>query len=474
MSIRDLRDFISMLRAEGELLEVDKVVDINYEIGDICRALHSQPNPKAILFNKIKDYPGWRMCCNILGSFRRVSMMFNGAPMEALVDYYLRRIEKPIPPIEVARHEAPCKEVVLKEGEASFTKLPIPIWHPGDGGPYITLGIQVCRDPVSGASNLAILRQMIVGPREASLNALPGKRTYIFYKEREERGEPLEVAIVIGVEPAIQLAACHSATSLDEDEYAVAGALKGEPIEVVKCETIDVMVPARAEVIIEGIVPPNERVSDGKFGEFTGYMSGVRQNPKFIIKCITHRSNPIFQATYEGMPPVEDHIFKSIPYSAAIQKVVSSICPGVSGVWLPPAGGTMLWGVVKLRKMYPGHAKHAMNAVWATHIGKYIKFLVVVDDDVNIYDPNALIWAISMRVQPHRDLVLETNSTSIQLDPSASHLGVTSKLGIDATEKLPEEGGPPPDLKPTLIDHSASTYWQSICQVGLLKYLSLE
>lgn len=134
----------------------------------------------------------------------------------------------------------------------------------------------------------------------------------------------------------------------------------------------------------------------------------------------------------------------------------------------------MLWGVVRLRKMYPGHAKHAMNAVWATHIGKYIKFLVVVDEDVNIYDPNAVIWAISMRVQPHRDLVLESNSVSIQLDPSASHLGVTSKLGIDATEKLPEEGGPPPELKPELIDHSASTYWQSICKVGLLKYLSLE
>ena len=195
----------------------------------------------------------------------------------------MRRVEKPIPPVEVTRSEAPCKEVILRGEEASFTKLPIPIWHPGDGGPYITLGIQVCRDPVSGASNLAILRQMIVGPREASLNALPGKRTYIFYKEREKRGEPLEVAVVIGVEPAIQIAACHSATSLDEDEYAVAGALKGEPIEVVKCETIDVMVPARAEVIIEGIVPPHERVNNGKFGEFTGYMSGVRQALKFVI-----------------------------------------------------------------------------------------------------------------------------------------------------------------------------------------------
>lgn len=394
--------------------------------------------------------------------------------METLVECYLKRIDKPIPPIEVRRYEAPCKEVVLRGDEVSFTKLPIPMWHPGDGGPYITLGIQVCRDPKSGVFNLAILRQMILSHREASLNALPGKRTFIFYKQREERNEPLEVAVVIGVEPAIQVAACHSATSLNEDEYAVAGALKGEPIEVVKCETIDVMVPARAEVIIEGIVPPNERVPDGKFGEFSGYMSGVRQNPKFVVKCITHRSDPIFQATYEGMPPVEDHIFKSIPYSAAIQKAASSLCPGITGVWLPPAGGTMLWGVVRLRKMYPGHAKHAMNTVWATHIGKYIKFLVVVDDDVNIYDPDAVIWAISMRTQPDRDLVLETKSISIQLDPSAPHLGVTSKIGIDATEKLPEEGGAPHPLKPDLIDHSKSPYWQNIHKFGLRKYLELE
>jgi UbiD family decarboxylase len=474
LTFRDLREFVLKLKAEGELLEVEKEVDLNYELGDICKVLHDEPSPKAIIFNRIKHYSGWKVVCNVLGSYRRVSMALGGVPVETLTEHYLKCIDKPAPPIEIPRQEAPCKEVVLKGDEASFAKLPIPIWHPDDGGPYITLGVQVCRNPQTAASNLAILRQMILGSREASLNALPGKRTYIFYKQLEEKNEPLELAIVIGVEPAIQIAACHSAKSLDEDEYGIAGALKGEPIEVVKCETIDVMVPARAEIVIEGVVPPNERVLDGKFGEFTGYMAGVRQNPKFEVTCITHRSQPIFQATYEGRPPVEDHIFKAIPYSAAIQKTASNTCPGITGVWLTPAGGTMLWGVVRLKKMYPGHAKHAMNAIWSTHIGKYVKFLVVVDDDVNIYNADSVIWAISMRVQPDRDLVLESRSTCIQLDPSAWPLGITSKLGIDATEKLPEEGGPPPELKPKLINHSKSHYWQEICNLGLLKYLGIK
>ena len=470
--MQDLRSFLKVLEEKGDLLKIKNSVSLKWEIGDINRQVNDELG-SALYFENIKECSDAIVVTNVLGSPARVAWAL-GCEQDEVVQTYLERCENTHVPVRIAPESAPCKEVIIPGKQVDLYKLPIPVWHPKDGGPYITMGIQITKDPETGVPTASIIRQMVVGKQEICIQLLPGKHIYMQYQKQKEQGKPLEIAIVIGTGPALIFAATFPGTA-DENELAIAGGLMQESLEVVKCETIDLEVPAHAEYVIEGILLPDKLQDEGPFGEFTGYYSSFqKQHPVMQVTCITHRKNPIFQGTYEGKPPVEDAVFKTVPYSATILRDAGRLCPFLLDVYVTVMGGCCMNAVAKIRKSYPGHAKQAMHAIWGTHIGKYIKNLTIVDHDVDIRDAGQVECAVAFQVQPHRDFTIESYGTCMVLDPSIGSTRVTSKSGIDATRKLPEEGGPALTEQALEIDHSLSLYWRKIQEKGLKEYLGIS
>lgn len=475
MAFPDLRHFLRVLEERGELVTIDKEVDTELEIGDIVRRINNVEGP-ALHFRNLKGYPGWTLVANVVGSLERTALAMETS-VETMIQEYSERIKDidAFKPVLVPASEAPCKEVILKGDDIDMWAVPVCKWHPRDGGRYIGFGIQITKDPDSGVPNASIVRQMVQKRDQISILLQPGKHTQIHYFKKSQRGEPLHFAVAIGLDPILTIVGCHNGP-LDEDEFAVAGALRREPVKMVKCETVDVEVPASAELIIEGIINPRETAEEGPFGEFSGfYTSQTKTNPFVKVTCITHRRDPIYQGTLEGRPPNEDNMFHTLPYSASILSDASKICPGITHFYMNPYGSGFFYGVASIKKMYPGHGRQAMHSIWATQGGKYLKTLIVVDDAINVFDANEVTWAMSVRTRAERDVVIERGDITSLLDPAVyPRGGIGSKLGIDATEKWPAEGGAPAELAYRLIDHSESPFWAKMDEVGLEKYLGVD
>ncbi len=471
----DLRSFLDTLRANNELLEIHKEVDPHLEIGDITRKVNDVDGP-ALLFTNVKGHPGWKLVSNTLGSLSRLSLAME-TPINRMIPDYADRMAKKgaYEPVIVPRDKAACKEVVLKDAEIDLTRIPVPLWHPEDGGPFISVGIQISKDPESGARNSSIVRQMVLGRDRLGILFLPGKHTHIHYLKKQKNNQPLDIAVAIGVDPIVEIAGTH-AGPIDEDEFAVAGALRRKAVEMVKCETVDLEVPASAELIIEGRLLPHERVVEGPFGEFTGFFAAqTKDNPPMQVTCITHRKNPIFQGLYEGKPPNEESFLLALVYSASILAKARESCPGLVAYAKNPSGPGSLWGTAAIKKMYPGHAKHAMHAILATQGGKYLKVLIIVDDSIDVHDMREVVWAISTRCRPERDVMIETDTPISILDPAMwPKTGLGGRILIDATEKWEQEGNAPEHLRQKLINHELSPYWREINAKGLDSYLGVD
>lgn len=472
---KDLREFLDELRKRNELVDIAKEVDPKYEIGDICRKVNDMEGP-ALVFRNIKGFPRWFVAANVLGTIGRVALAMESSVNRMIGDYCDRvKGKDKFPPKVIPRKPAPCKEVILKEKEIDLGRIPIPTWHPTDGGPFITIGSQITKDPDSRVPNISMLRQMVQKKDQLGILLLPGKHTAIHYFKKKEKGEPLDFAVAIGVEPIISIVSCHNGP-LDENEFNVAGALRGESVEVVKCETVDIEVPASAELIIEGKIPPDETYREGPFGEFSGWFAPeTSNNPPVKVTCMTHRENPIFQGLYEGKPPHEDSTITTLTFSASIFSTARENCPGLVSYAKIPYGTGFFMGVAAIRKMYPGHAKHAMHAIWGTQAGKYQKVLIVVDSDIDVHDLREVIWAICTRCRPERDIHIETDSVTSVLDPSMwPKIGLGGKVMIDATEKWEEEGNAPRSQRQKVITHDGSPYWKDLCEKGLTGYLGID
>lgn len=471
----DLRSFIDTLRANNELLEVAKEVDPRLEIGDITRKVNDVDGP-ALLFSNVKGHPGWRLISNTLGNLNRLSLAMQ-APVNRMIPEYAERManKNAYAPVIVPRDKAPCKEVILKGADIDLGRIPIPLWHPEDGGPFITVGIQISKDPDSGARNASIVRQMVLGRDRLGILFLPGKHTHIHYLKKQKDNQPLDIAVAIGVDPIVEIVGTH-AGPIEEDEFAVAGALRRKAVEMVKCETVDLEVPASAELIIEGQLLPHERIVEGPFGEYTGWLAPqTKDNPPMQVTCITHRRDPIFQGLYEGKPPNEDSYLGALAYSASILSKARENCPGLVAYAKNPYGTGYMWGTAAIKKMYPGHAKHAMHAILATQGGKYQKVLIIVDDTIDVHDMREVVWAISTRCRPERDVMLETDTPISVLDPAMwPKTGLGGRILIDATEKWEQEGNAPEHLRQKLINHEMSPYWKEIEAKGLDKYLGID
>ena len=353
------------------------------------------------------------------------------ATKENVLQKFLNGIKNPVPPKLVS--EGPCQEDVLKGADVDLGKLPIPIYSDKDAGPYITVGVQISKDPETGAKNASIYRMQVKGKNRLGIMSDVFQHLATQFAKAEAKGNPLEVAVAIGVDPVIPLASQVKAP-YGVDELEIAGGIRGQPVEVVKCKTVDLEVPATAEIVIEGKVLPNVRDPEGPFGEFTGFYGKREDNPVVEVTAITHRKNPIFQAALTGLPTTENHVLKEFAYGAAIYEKLKKEYPEVQNVHYSPAGGAQFLLIISLKQRYKGEAKN----VFLSALGNALrpKFVIVVDDDVDIYDPIKVLWAVNFCSQPAEDVVIIPSTGGGPLDPSVPEKDVTSVMGIDATRRF--------------------------------------
>jgi len=436
MAFNDLRQFIHFLEKEGELIRISTPVEPKFEIGAINRLLVENKGP-AVLFERVKGAPA-PVATFLFGSQRRIDIAFGTENQEQTVRKYLEALESDWPePVVV--DSGPCKENIIRDPD--LTKdIPNITWGELDGGPYVTLPLLVTKDVGKGKRNVGIYRVMIHGPKEAGILIVPTQHIGRMYTEYERVDEPMEVAIFLGGDPLLYVLGA-APLRYGDDEFSLLNAIRSEPVQLVKCETVDLEVPATAEVVIEGVVLPKVRKPEGPFGEYTGYYGKRGERPVFQVKCITHRDSYIWPGAYvtKPYPPNEDTTVRSVSVDAGILSQARKVIPEIKNFHMFKSSGDSYVGVVQIRNKPYGHfAKQVMDAIWATHKGCWIKFLIVVDEDIDIYSVDDVIWAISMRVQPHSDTFIIDEHIGYPLDPSANVPGISSHMGIDATVKIPE------------------------------------
>ncbi len=444
MPYSDLRQFMAKLEASGKLHRIARPVDKDWEIAAVSRiAFQSIPEPRrpALLFENVKgfDIP---VVLGVNGASRSIYCLSLECELSDVQKKWSEAELHPIPPVLVPG--GPVQENVFEGERADVTRLPMPTWTVGeDPAPYITAGCVITRDPDSGVRNVGTYRLQIKGPRKLGLfiNYLQGGREHI--EKNNRAGKPTPVAIVQGTDPVIGLVSV-SRVQADMDELAVAGGLRGAPVELVRCRTVDLEVPATAEIVIEGMVRANELEDEGPFGEYTGYMGPAAMSYVVDITCITHRNKPILQAFLSQMPPSESSCIRGIGREATLFKhLKEDLRLPVRDVHLMEHSGAAAYLVVSIRKTHPVQPRTVMFACWA-YAPQFGKITVVVDDDIDVRDPDDVNWALSFRVQPESDAFIMSGTAAVSLDPSQaaaevrqeeSTRRVSSKIGIDATRK---------------------------------------
>ena len=427
---QDLRSFLDLVKRTrpADFQIVSRPVDPAYEITALVAKLEKEGRRRPVLlFENVKG-TSWPVLTNLHASRSRLAAAINAAP-DRMLPTYLRAMERPLPPRVVPT--GPVKEVVKRGADVDLLALPQIVHHDRDAGPYVTAAISFAKDPVTGTWNCAYNRLMVQGRDRTSIHLTLGKHLWEFYRIAEARGEALPVAFAIGVHPAVALGAL-AIGSIDEDERAIMGALLGEPLELVPCETSDVLVPAHAELILEGEILPAARVAEGPFGEFTGYSLGERQREVVRYTAVTHRRDAMFQDI--AVAHLDHMLLSTIPMEANLYRAVRAMVPSVTAVRVP--GPFTCY--VSIEQRLVGQAKNAIMAVFGADL--YMKRVVVVDHDVDVFDDRQVNWALATRCQPDRDITIVTHARGSDLDPSTREDGYTAKWGVDATAK-PSLGG---------------------------------
>jgi UbiD family decarboxylase len=422
---QDLRSYLDLIKRKrpDELLIVSREIDPVHEITALVVKLEKEQRRRPVLILENVKGTSFPVLTNLHASRSRLALAINAAP-DAMLSAYLKAMEHPIPPRVVST--GPVKEVVLTGDGVDLRALPQIIHHEGDAGVFLTAAISFAKDPTAETWNCAYNRLMIKGRHQTSIHLTLGKHLWEFHRIAESRNEPLPVAFAIGVHPAVALGAL-AIGSVDEDERAIIGALLGEPLELVKAETSDVLVPAHAEMVIEAEILPHARTAEGPFGEFTGYSLGERQREVVQVKAITHRRGALFQDI--SVAHLDHLLLSTIPIEANLYRAVRAMVPSVRAVRVPAP----FTCYVSLEQRIPGQAKNAMLAVLGADL--YMKRVVAVDHDVDVFDDRQVNWAIATRCQPDRDVMIVTNARGSDLDPSTREDGYTAKWGVDATAK---------------------------------------
>lgn len=436
MPFKDVRDFIAKLEKEGEVIRIEDEVDWNLEAGAVVRRSAEKGLP-APFFQKIKGYPqGYRLVGNCAASFRRMAIMMDMKPdthPRDLIDEYIKRRKRRIKPIVVK--DGPCKENVHIGDKVDLFEFPVPMIHEGDGGRYIgTWHVTITRDLENSWVNWGMYRLMVHDKNSLGiLLASLGKHLWVMFSQGyAPRNKVMDVAIAIGVEPIATMCAA-SPLPPGLSEVDVVGGIRGEPVELIKCEMNDLYVPATAEIVIEGEIRPGDTKDEGPFGEFTGYMTGKKEaRPVIRVKAVTHRNNPILTMCCPGIPIDDDAIFSLTKASEILDALREQRKP-VSSVFVPLETTHMLAIVATSKARYPGVAEDIAHTIWAqASIGHETPYIIVVDDDVDPFNLNEVLHSLVTKCHPMRGIIRLDRATVISIVPWLSKQEQQSKLGAKA------------------------------------------
>jgi len=465
MPYASLRDFIDRLESEGRLVRVTKPVSPFLEMTEIQTRLLAEGGP-AILFEHVLAEDGSKhpmpVLVNLFGTVERVAWGMDREPHQLReIGETLAFLKQPEPPggwrealemlpllktVMAMRPKtvgsAPCQEVVLTGDQIDLSKLPIQTCWPGEPAPLITWPLVVTKGPTSDKRddyNLGIYRMQVTGKNTTLMRWLRHRGGAQHHQRwGAVKPEPLPAAVVIGADPGTILAAV---TPVPDtlSEYQFAGLLRGKKVELVDCKTVPLKVPATAEIILEGHVSLTDYGDEGPYGDHTGYYNSVEQFPVFTVSAITMRRDPIYLSTFTGRPPDEPSVLGEALNEVFIPLLTQQF-PEIVDFWLPPEGCSYRIAVVSMKKSYPGHARRIMMGVWSfLRQFIYTKLVIVVDDDINARDWKDVMWAISTRMDPVRDIMTVENTPIDYLDFASPESGLGGKLGMDATNKLPPE-----------------------------------
>ncbi len=459
MKYRDLREFIQSLEQRGELKRVSQAVDPHLEMTEISDRVLRAEGPALLFENPVgSDIPA---LCNLFGTPARVAYGMGEDDVTALreVGKLLAFLKEPDPPkgikdawnslpifkkvLDMAPKtvsNAPCQQRILQGDEVDLSRYPIQHCWPGDAGPLITWGLVVTKGPNKKRQNMGIYRQQVIGRNRVIMRWLSHRGGALDLLEWQQKypDEPFPVSVVLGCDPATILAAV---TPIPDtlSEHAFAGLLRGSRTELVKCKTNDLMVPASAEIVLEGTISPADVADEGPFGDHTGYYNEVDSFPCFAINTITERESPIYHTTYTGRPPDEPAVL-GVALNEVFVPILQKQFPEIVDFYLPPEGCSYRVAVVTMKKQYPGHAKRVMMGVWSfLRQFMYTKMVIVADDDINARDWKDVIWAMTTRMDPARDCTVIENTPIDYLDFASPVSGLGSKIGFDATNKWPGE-----------------------------------
>ncbi|OGA54911.1 MAG: 3-octaprenyl-4-hydroxybenzoate decarboxylase [Betaproteobacteria bacterium RIFCSPLOWO2_12_FULL_67_28] len=463
MKYADLREFVARLEAMGELKRVAVEVSPRLEMTEICDRVLRAGGP-ALLFERPSGHT-IPVLANLFGTVRRVALAMGAENPASLreIGRLLAALREPEAPrglrevweklpelrqlagkvLDMAPKEvsaAPCQEIVRAGRDVDLARLPVQTCWPEDAGPLISWGLTVTRGPFKSRQNLGIYRQQVIGPNRVIMRWLAHRGGALDFRDHAiaHPGAPFPVAVALGADPATILAAV---TPVPDTlgEYQFAGLLRGARTELVKCIGNDLRVPAAAEIVLEGAIQPDDLAVEGPFGDHTGYYNESESFPVLTIDRITQRKDPIYHSTYTGKPPDEPAML-GVALNEVFVPLLAKQFPEIVDFYLPPEGCSYRMAVVSLKKQYPGHAKRVMFGVWSTlRQFMYTKFIVVVDDDIDVRDWKEVVWAITTRVDPARDTLVVENTPIDYLDFASPVAGLGSKMGIDATHKWPAE-----------------------------------
>ena len=462
MSLDTLQEFIAAIEAAGELVRIAPPVSVHLELCEIADRVMKQPGGgPALLFERpllrdgtVSEYP---VAINLFGSMRRMSLALGvddldqvGARITKLLDLKVpeglmgklsllpRLLEVSKFPPRMVGNPAPCQDVVWRGDQVDLDRLPIITCWPEDGGPYITLPMVISKDPVRGIRNVGMYRVQQLGKRDVAMHWQRHKSGAEHWRQMAEKGERMPVVIAIGADPA-SVYSGSAPLPPTVDEFIFAGFLRSKPVKLVKALTCDLEVPAESEIVLEGYIDPSEPlVTEGPFGDHTGFYSEADLYPRVHITAVTMRKDPVYATTIVGRPPMEDY-YLGHATERIFLPLLKLTTPEVVDYHMPAEGIFHNLVFVSIRKQYPGQAYKVMNALWGQGLMSLAKVLVIVDEWVNVRNPQEAWWVALNNLDPERDARFTMGPVDV-LDHASRSFTYGSKMGLDATKKWPEEG----------------------------------
>jgi len=426
---KDLRRFIDDLQriAPQEIRRVTKRISAKFEISAFVMELQRQKKFPVLVFEEV-DNSEFPVIVSVNSTRKRLAMALETEERN-LVQELRKREENLIEPVCIDK--APIKENVILGEDVNLFSLPIPTHFSGDGGPYICSGLVIMKDPDTGIYNVSYHRMQLKEKNRLGISLHSRRHAFDIHRRMERKGKPLEVAIAIGCHPALALGAVAKG-DIDTDEYKLIGGLLGEPLEVTPGSINDLLIPAQAEIVIEGEILPEVREPEGPFAEFPGYYSGRSTRNVVVVKAINYRNGAAYQDLTPGRA-AEHYILGAVPRESSIFKFVRKCVPTIKGVHMPYSGVGAYHCYLSIDQSAAGQAKEAIFAAFAHD--HFLKLAICVDDDIDIYDEEQVLWAVATRMQAHKDIFIVKNVMGCILDQTSDE-GLTSKMGIDATKPL--------------------------------------